>query len=69
MKYHKEKIRKQFYLPLHQKEKKIPRNEPTKGGKRPVLSKLKNVDEKLKMSITDGKTYHILGLEGSILLK
>ena len=38
MKYWKEKLRKPIYC--HIQDNKIPRNKPTQGGKRPVLSKL-----------------------------
>ena len=37
MNYKKEKLRKQFYLQLHQI--KIPRNKFKQGGKQPILRK------------------------------
>ena len=49
---------------------KIPRNKPTWGGKRPVLIKLQDTDKRnQRWCKSDGRIYHILGLEETILWK
>ena len=47
MKYQKQKSGKQSHLIQQQQQKnKVPRNKPNQGGKRPVLRKLHNTEER-----------------------
>ena len=47
MNHQKKKLRKQSYLLLQQKNKnKVPRNKFNQGGKRTVLGKLQNTEER-----------------------
>ena len=45
MNYQKEKLRKKSHL-LQQQKNKVLRNKPNQGGKRPVLRKLHNTEER-----------------------
>ena len=62
MKDHKEKLRKQSYLPSHQKEKKYLGIDLPKEVK-DLYSDAVEKNQK------DGKIYHVLGLEESVLSK
>ena len=45
MKYQKKKSGKKCHL-IEQQKNKVPRNKPNQGGKRPVLRKLHNTEER-----------------------
>ena len=52
------------------KKNKIPRDKPNQGGKRPILRKPHNTEEKrLRKTQRNGSMYHVHGLEELTSLK
>ena len=66
MKDQKEKVRKELQLP-YMKKNKILRNKPTLGDKDLYSENYRKLMKEI--NDTNGKTDHVLGLEGSILSK
>ena len=69
MKDQKEELRKQSQLPLHQKEYNYPRINLPKEAKDLYSENYNKTLMKEIKDETDGKIYHVLGLEESILSK
>ena len=66
MKYQKEKLRKKWHILQQQQNNKVPRNKLNPGGKRPVLRKLQDIEEIVKIQTG---IYGIHGLEELTSLK